>query len=59
MRDLGGSNPRHLQPFTGEAGARPRGPRHERDCGSNGVSGPITLSLAAWRERCRDDRDTG
>jgi hypothetical protein len=28
------------------------------DCGSNGVSGPITLSLAAWRERCRDDRDT-
>jgi type III restriction enzyme len=29
-----------------------------RDCGSNGVSGPITLSLLAWRERCRDDRDT-
>jgi hypothetical protein len=24
MRDLGGSNPRHLQSFTGEAGARPR-----------------------------------
>ena len=25
----------------------------------NGVSGPITLSLVAWRERCRDVRDTG
>jgi hypothetical protein len=25
-----------------------------RDCGSNGVSGPITLSRAAWRERCRE-----
>jgi len=26
-----------------------------RDCGSKGVSGLITLSLMAWRERCRDD----
>src|SRR5947207_3818977 len=30
-----------------------------RDCGSNGVSGPITPGVMAWRERCRDDRDTG
>jgi hypothetical protein len=29
-----------------------------RDCSQNGVSGPITLSLAARRERCRDGRDT-
>src|SRR5262249_14395547 len=27
-------------------------------CGSNGVSGPITPGVMAWRERCRDDRDT-
>jgi hypothetical protein len=26
--------------------------------GSNGVSGPITPGLRAWRERWRDDRDT-
>jgi hypothetical protein len=31
----------------------------ERDCGSNGVSGPTASGLRAWRERCRDDRDTG
>jgi hypothetical protein len=29
-----------------------------RDCGSNGVSGPITPGVMARRERCRDDRDT-
>src|SRR5262249_40887197 len=27
-------------------------------CGSNGVSGPITPGLMAWRGRGRDDRDT-
>jgi DNA-binding MarR family transcriptional regulator len=29
------------------------------DCGSNGVSGPIAPGVMTWRERCRDDRDTG
>jgi hypothetical protein len=29
------------------------------DCFKIGVSGPITPGLMAWRERCRDDRDTG
>ena len=28
-------------------------------CGSKGVSGLITPDLRVWRERCRDDRDTG
>jgi hypothetical protein len=28
-----------------------------RDCGSNGVSGPIAPGVMARRERCRDDRD--
>jgi ABC-type antimicrobial peptide transport system permease subunit len=30
-----------------------------RDCPCNGVSGPTVPGLMAWRERCRDDRDTG
>ena len=29
------------------------------DCFKIGVSGLITPGLTAWRERCRDDRDTG
>ncbi len=33
--------------------------RHRGDCPRNGVTGPIALSLMAWRERSRDDRDTG
>jgi len=33
--------------------------RKRWDCPRNGVSGPITPGLMAWRERCRDDRDTG
>jgi len=28
------------------------------DCGFNGVSGPTAPGVGAWRERCRDDRDT-
>jgi hypothetical protein len=40
-------------------GRPPRPLQAAQDCGSNGVSGPITPGLTAWRERCRDDRDTG
>ena len=30
-----------------------------RACGSKGVSGLITPDPGVWRERCRDDHDTG
>ena len=43
---------------TGATDSIPSRSARGRDCGSSGVSGPITPGVIARRERCRDDRDT-